>query len=146
MRKALLIIPVLFIVIGMYYVSRDKSSHPSPPDATLSVHESNDEPSQTPWPSNVLSVTPEPTMGEIVLTIISPKDGATVYSPSLIVRGVTSSNAEVFVNEKEGKADSKGNFSVPVTLDEGDNYIVVTSTDADGNLSEQDITVTYQTE
>ncbi len=86
---------------------------------------------------------PIPTVSQIPLTIISPVNGSTVKIASVVVKGTTSQNAEVFVNETQTMADAKGNFSASLSLDEGDNIIVVTVNDANGNYSEKDITVIY---
>lgn len=80
---------------------------------------------------------------KVALTLDSPTDGQTVTSPTLTISGITSPLAEVFVNDTETKADSKGRFSTRVTLDEGENIIVVTVNDQEGNFVEKEITVTY---
>lgn len=79
----------------------------------------------------------------LTLTLTSPKANATVTSSSLTVKGKTSPKAEIFVNEAETVADANGNFSVTVELEEGENYLLVAVTDADGNYKEQELTVTY---
>lgn len=80
---------------------------------------------------------------EITLTVISPADGATVTNPTLTVRGSTVPGAEVFINDLETVADASGNFSVRLTLDEGENPVVIFANDADGNTAETYLTVTY---
>lgn len=79
----------------------------------------------------------------LTLTLTSPKANTTVTSSSLTVKGKTSPKAEIFVNEAETVADTNGNFSVTVALEEGENYLLVAVTDADGNYKEQELTVTY---
>ncbi len=90
--------------------------------------------------------TPAPTIPpstKIALSISSPSNGATVTKSSLKVKGKTTAGAEVFVNELETKADADGNFSVSITLDEGENFIIVMANDASGNVAEAELTVTY---
>ncbi len=82
-------------------------------------------------------------VNEITLAVTSPSSGAVVRSSSVVVRGKTSANAEIFVNDAETKADSNGNFSVNLTLEEGDNYILVAANDTYGNYAEKELTVTY---
>jgi hypothetical protein len=82
---------------------------------------------------------------QITLKITSPSDGATVTSPAVTIKGVTIPNAEVSVNDKDVTAGATGSFAVSLTLDEGDNYISVVATDADGNAAETDLTVTLNT-
>jgi bacillopeptidase F len=78
----------------------------------------------------------------VPLTITSPKDGSTLGSTDVTVTGKTVPDADVFVNDQSGKADTNGNFSINVALDEGQNQIVVSANDANGNAAEQDLTVT----
>ena len=100
-------------------------------------------------PADDSSVPPTGTPGlttpaaKITLTITSPANGATVTSSSVKVQGKTLPNAEVFVNEKETKADKNGNFSVTMTLDEGENYMIVVANDELGNVAETELAITY---
>lgn len=82
---------------------------------------------------------------KIYLIITSPKDGATLNTSTVTVQGKTVPNAEVFVDDKSGKADANGNFSISEDLDEGKNQIVVNANDANGNVTEQDLTVNVST-
>jgi hypothetical protein len=77
------------------------------------------------------------------MTILSPTPNAVVTVAAITVRGKTFPNADVFVGEQELKADAKGMFSTTVTLDEGENSILVTANDDDGNDAEDEIMVTY---
>ena len=67
-----------------------------------------------------------------------------VTDSSLTVSGVTDANAEVFVNEFELEADEEGNFSQELTLEEGENIIVITAVDEAGNFAERELTVMYE--
>jgi hypothetical protein len=82
------------------------------------------------------------TSDKISLTITSPKDGDALDSTNVTVKGKTSPNADVFVNDQEGKADSNGNFSISIGLDEGSDLIVVSANDSDGNAAQEELTVT----
>lgn len=79
----------------------------------------------------------------ISLVINSPANGLEVATPNVTVTGTTAPNAEVFVNDASGKADVNGLFSISTSLDEGENTIVVTANDANGNSAEQELTVSY---
>lgn len=81
------------------------------------------------------------TSNKISLAIVSPMDGDTLGSTNATVKGKTVASAEVFVNDVVGKADINGNFSINVALDEGENQIVVSANDANGNAAEQAINV-----
>lgn len=83
-------------------------------------------------------------VNQISLQITQPTNGQVLSAVTVNVTGKTVANAEVSVNDKDVKADATGNFSTTVNLEEGDNPIMVTAFDADGNTSEQELTVTYQ--
>ena len=82
---------------------------------------------------------------ELSLDITLPANNSTVNTPSTLVKGTTSPNAEVFVNEKELKADNSGQFSATVALEEGENYILIAANDDLGNYAEMEITVNLET-
>lgn len=80
---------------------------------------------------------------KINIDITEPKNGSTTTVANILVKGQTVPNADVIVNEKEFKADTQGNFSTTITLDEGENTIYVAANDENGNFAEKEITVTY---
>lgn len=82
---------------------------------------------------------------QISLFIDQPSNGIVVSNPLLTVRGKTNSNAEIVVNDKETNANSSGNFSVTLTLDEGENSIIIVANDELGNIAEKELLVTYET-
>lgn len=83
------------------------------------------------------------TIAQITLTISSPQPGAVVTGSRLAVGGRTAPKAEVYVNEAEVIADASGNFTATITLDEGENPVIVTAVDENGNMAEKDFVVTY---
>ncbi len=66
------------------------------------------------------------------LEVTSPQDGATVASDRIQVKGKTVPLAEVWVNENQTVADRNGNFSVAVSLEEGENYLLVSAGNENG--------------
>ncbi len=80
---------------------------------------------------------------KFTFSVTSPLNGTTVNTPNIQVKGKTVPNADVFVNEKDAKADAQGNFSVAYNLDEGENYLVVGANDEFGNFNEVELTVYY---
>lgn len=98
---------------------------------------------ETAAPPSEPSVSTSP---QILLTITSPLPDSTVYTPTISVRGKTVPRAEVSVNEKDTTADSSGNFSATLTLDEGENTIFITAVDDEGNSAETELIVTYEPE
>ena len=85
-----------------------------------------------------------PETEEVFLDIVSPKDKDTVSSSSLSIKGTTVEAADVFINEKETKADKDGNFSVNITLEEGENILTIIMNDSLGNYIEKQLTVTLE--
>jgi|GEM_PF-2132961 len=94
--------------------------------------------------NNEIKVTDSSSKEEIFLEITTPKENDVVSSSLLTVRGKTLPKADVFVNDKELKADSNGNFSTNITLDEGENMIVVVSNDDMGNYLEREFLVSLE--
>jgi len=85
-----------------------------------------------------------PETEEVFLDIVSPKDKDTVSSPFLAVKGTTVASAELFINDKEARADKDGNFSVNITLEEGENILTIIMNDSLGNYIEKQLTVTLE--
>lgn len=81
----------------------------------------------------------------LTLEIISPKDKETVASSPITISGKTSPRAEVFVNEKQTKANDAGDFSLTYEVLEGENEIYVVANDEEGNYAEKMITVYLET-
>lgn len=94
-------------------------------------------------------VTVLPTQGivkekeKFFLEIISPIDNQTVSQSQLTVSGRTVAGADVSVNEKELRADGNGNFSAVISLEEGENPILITAGNQDG-FEEKEIVVYYE--
>ncbi len=140
--KSLSIILLIAILFGgVWFVYRDKLA--SQKSATSEVNELT-----RPTPDISAVTTPIVNGGSVVaseisLTISAPINGATVTTSTIAVRGKTKPNADVFVNDETTVADASGNFSVTLTLDEGDNPIVISANDADGNVAEKELIVNY---
>jgi hypothetical protein len=144
MKYKVIFIIVVLIMVGVFIAARKRtvsevSVLPVPsvsPQASVMLSPTSVKSITPPAPTNVPST-------KISLIISSPSNGATVGNASLKVSGKTTAGAEVFVNESETKADANGNFSVTITLDEGDNYIIVMANDSDGNVAEAELTIIY---
>ncbi len=85
------------------------------------------------------------TSDKISLVITSPALGSVLKSSNVTINGKTSPNAEVFVNDASTKADANGNFTLNVSLDEGENTLIINANDEFGNVAEQTLTVNVQT-
>ncbi|MEK7154879.1 MAG: hypothetical protein AAB697_02000 [Patescibacteria group bacterium] len=100
-------------------------------------------------PKQVTIATPEPTIDasaqKLTLTVTSPLDGVVVKAAAVTIKGKTAPKADVSVNDIETKADSVGNFSAVVKLDEGQNYVVVIAVGEDGEFAKLELVVTSET-
>jgi len=143
MRK---IIPFAFAVIlvlagGIYLFSSKIIKTPPSLMQTTGVQDNTDTTmvaTETVAPEKI----PE-SINQITLSVTSPANDTTVAVPSVTVKGITLAGAEVSVNDKDTIAGQGGNFSATISLEEGDNYIIVVAVDADGNVAEQELSVTY---
>ncbi len=136
MKKELIVLVLLFLLIG----------------GGAMLYKGNKQKAENPQQENKVSVAirPEVTQetekvaNEIELSIIQPQNNTAVVNPMVSVVGKTAPNADVFVNDKELKADSQGNFSTTVELDEGENTISVLANNSDGAFTEKEIIVTLE--
>lgn len=94
-------------------------------------------------PAAPVAPAPQP-VNQIPLSVTAPLSNTTVRVANLRVSGTTAPSADVSVNETDTKADATGKFSATITLSEGDNPIIITAMDENGNASEQEITVIYE--
>jgi len=74
-----------------------------------------------------------------------PVNNSVINESQTVVKGKTSPDANVFVNDQELKADSLGKFSTTINLEEGENYILISANDEEGNYVEQEIIVSLET-
>lgn len=95
---------------------------------------------------DIVSISRETAMDtKFFLAVVSPKDGDILAASSVLVEGKTTPRAEIFVNDTEGLADSAGNFSVKIGLEEGENNITIMANDEVGNYAEKEIAVNVET-
>jgi hypothetical protein len=80
--------------------------------------------------------TSESPTDNIPLEVTFPSDGATLNTTNIVVKGQTAAGAVVCVNDQVEIADEQGNFSIPVSLENGINVISVTASDDNGNQAE----------
>lgn len=143
MQKYIPLIAGVVVIIGAAVVVRP-----------IMTRQTGSSPVDTAVPSDTSQVTITPSKVEttkdslvlssgITLSVSLPVNNSTVSNSSLTVKGKTVAGAEVFINDTETKADTVGNFSATITLEEGDNYILVVANDAAGNYSEKELSVTY---
>lgn len=131
MKKNLLLIPfviIILVLLGIGFFDFKTNKLQSSPNSTEIAEKA---------PSSIKNIS------QITLDVVSPQNNSTVKDGAIIVSGKTLPNADVFVNDKELKADAYGNFSTSTVLDEGPNIVVVAANDAAGNISEREIAVTF---
>ena len=149
--NALLILVItlvlIFGIVGYVLYSRGYFSPTPSPSPVSNVFNYG---STTPIAASPAALATNQEVGNVTstnlpLTVTYPATNATLSSSSLTLTGKTAPNADVFVNDQVTKADASGNFSVKLTLDEGQNGIVVNANDASGNVAELDFSVNVQT-
>lgn len=93
--------------------------------------------------SNVVRVSIRRTKPE--LTITSPNDGARIVGDSntVTIKGKTSPDNAVTINDRLAVVTNDGLFSYTQTLTEGENTLRITATDPAGNETSEDRHVTY---
>jgi hypothetical protein len=146
MNKISVFIIILFLIVTSVAVLgylQKRNTLPEPAGTEVRT-ETNQPSSGFPLTAEKASTpTPFPTIAQIPLTVTAPSSGSTVTTPIVTLKGKSSPKADVFINDKDTVADSQGNFSVTLTLEEGSNEIIISANNADGSYSEQVITVTY---
>lgn len=79
------------------------------------------------------------------LSIASPSDGQSFSKDQNVagVKGTTDPDVKVTVNDFWAIADSNGNFSYNLPLQNGENRVKIVAVDVAGNKAEKEIKVTY---
>jgi hypothetical protein len=80
----------------------------------------------------------------LFLTVTQPQDNSTTTSSRIEVKGKTTRDAVVTINEQITNVDSSGNFSIFINLDPGPNSIEVVASDQEGNSMEKTLVVTLK--
>jgi hypothetical protein len=96
------------------------------------------------------SPTPLPGTSHLFLSIDTPSDETVVANKSLTISGKTIQNATLIINTSSDtqvvNPASNGNYSVTVTLDDGENQVTIIAIAPNGEEMKKTITVTYSTE
>ena len=83
------------------------------------------------------------------LTITSPEENALVSTDQIDINGTTSVNSLIVITTASktfsDKSDTKGQFSIPIKLDSGINFIKISAIDKDNNQFDTNINITYST-
>ncbi len=142
MKNGIVILFIALLVaagigLGVYAKNQKKAMSTTTATPTMTTTESSG--------ATGITGTPTPTVKvqQIALVVSTPGNGVTLTSPTVVIKGKTLAKADVFVNDTQTTADAQGNFSVTITLDEGENTIIVAANDADGNFTEQELSLTY---
>jgi hypothetical protein len=139
MNRKLLTVILLCIIVGtgVFLLKSENKKDGSPPTfPSFTSHQ------QTVADEMQKEMKAESYKNNIALEITQPQQNAAVTTTTILVKGKTSPHADVFVNDQELKADAAGNFAATISLEEGENPIVVTVNDDQGNSAEQQILVT----
>jgi len=82
--------------------------------------------------------------GKPQVIILSPPEDAVVNAPQVEIIGQTTSDAVLTFNDEIVIAGPDGAFMVTVPLDEGPNLVQMVASDAEGNETTFELTVTYE--
>lgn len=98
-----------------------------------------------------LMPTPSPTpKKELLLSVTTPKDENVTNNKIITVAGSTDPNALVIVSTKFNdivvNPEKNGDFSTPVTIEEGVNELTINAVLPNGESKRKTITITYSTE
>ncbi len=139
-RKHLIIILIVcLLLVGALFVRNANNNLKAPNNFLQKNYPTSTQTQQ----KNEDPITAEYTNG-ISLDVFQPQHASTVTNPTITVKGKTAPLADVFINEAEMKADTQGYFSTNLTLDEGENPIVIVVNDESGNSAEKELVVTYE--
>lgn len=152
---AILIILAIFLVVNE---TQKRSNEATLLDKGSTEKEINTEffedkiPKATAIPTGKSDPTPKPAEAStktssqvsLFLTISSPSGNQTVSDASIIIKGTTTPQTPVMINEFELTADSQGSFSKSLSLDEGENYINVVAYNSEGQVVEKELIVTKE--
>lgn len=105
--------------------------------------------SQEPEPVAQQETTPTPLTQEFSLVIDSPENNSISTEEKIQVSGQTAGSAVVVILYPEGEkileANQEGKFSTEIELAGGQNEIIVSAYDQEGNEIKQTLTVVYST-
>lgn len=127
---------LIVLALGLFFLSSKNAQKNSLSTENASSLSENTVPTTQPTQSVV-------NPAQITLTITSPSDQAKFTNKTVLVKGQTVKGAEVAINEQNVVADTNGNFSASVNLEEGDNYIDIVATDLNGETAEKELVVFY---
>jgi hypothetical protein len=133
-KRLLVLVAVAVAVLAVYFSSQKKLVLAPSLQETLS-----DTVKTVQNESAKLGILPN----SFLLEVSSPENGVTVAKGVVEVTGKTVPGAEVFVNEAQVKVDKDGNFRQKVTLQEGENFILITAGNEVGD-AEIERTVYYE--
>ncbi|MGB9707585.1 MAG: hypothetical protein ACPL1D_02430 [Microgenomates group bacterium] len=126
----------IILIIGIIFYTKNKSS--------ITNQSSKTGLPQLPKSNQVSLPTEKPISSGIDLDIYEPKSNSIVNSPMIKVKGKTAPLAEVYINDKETKANMQGDFSLDYILDEGENILTIMANDEYGNYAEKEVVVTLE--
>jgi hypothetical protein len=77
------------------------------------------------------------------LNVVSPANGTTCTTPTILVSGTTDPGSRVFVGGREAVVAADGGFAISVTLVAGSNELVISASGVVGNTTATTRSITY---
>ncbi|MCX7955995.1 MAG: hypothetical protein N2593_02755 [Patescibacteria group bacterium] len=142
MKKIIFVFVIfIFLFFGFYYLKGKKINFENlKKDNLKNVFQNEQEKKELIKNNNNKSVEKKDNQN-LFLEITSPKENQIFNQQEITIEGKTLPNAEVFINEKSIKTDSRGNFSLNYNLDEGENEITIIVNDDQGDYVEKSLIV-----
>ncbi len=141
---SLISVGLLVAIIYVWYSALGGSKGGTKPGDFLKPEQNA---SETATPAEASPSTSTQTPKTLSLLISSPAVEAVVSANSATVTGTTSPNANITITGGKddiiSTADASGTFSELVTLNEGQNDLIVTAFDSNGAMASQPVSVVY---
>jgi hypothetical protein len=120
------------------------STDQPPAEATLPAPPKSTEQSATNLPPAAIPSAVEAATGALWVQILSPQDGETVNTPSILIKGQAPAETVVTVNDEILVVSSNQTFEIEVKLEAGPNLIEILASDLNGNEVYIPLSIDYE--
>jgi hypothetical protein len=142
MMRKILVVAILPVLLAALLAGCSQAMSPPSHSLPASPRASSTTPVSPSAPSN--PVVPPATQNDsssvvqagLTIKITQPVDGSNLNTGTVTVKGQTAPEATVSVNDQINTADTNGNFSIPLKLADGPNFLDISAIDNNGNRGE----------
>lgn len=137
MNKTIIAIALLLVIGGGIFLYTKERRQTSPQGTNKTAYQPTSESSSESEESKINQ--------GLTIKILEPREGQRIVANSnFLIKGQTAPNAEVFIADRETKANNQGIFSTNLTLEQGENIITILANDENGNFAEETLRITLQ--